>query len=346
RVGLKLAADAAWLAAAFALPLLPFTLFVWRETGNPVFPFYNTLFHSHFWPNFNLYDQRWGPRGLWETLAWPLRITLKPERMGEIAVYSGRVSLAFVVAVVCLFAARRDRRLRLLGFVTLAGAFLWAAMLTGYARYAVFVEVVGGVTLLCSASTLLTASRVRAQQARAVSVGVAALLLCALLAQCLFALSYITRHEWSGRPTVFENYDAYKEESRYVLRDYELEKFLTPAERQPLTNVEVWVESGMLTSGVESLLASDAPILCAYVGDYFVTAEGREKFAGALARGDKRRIASLCLESELRSCRDSIKRRGLEIVDAVPVQIPVYSRRTKLRMVLLTIASPAAPLEQ
>ncbi|MCA1594716.1 MAG: hypothetical protein LC754_19215, partial [Acidobacteria bacterium] len=40
RVGLKLAADAAWLAAAFALPLLPFTLFVWRETGNPVFPFY------------------------------------------------------------------------------------------------------------------------------------------------------------------------------------------------------------------------------------------------------------------------------------------------------------------
>ncbi|CAN5658039.1 hypothetical protein BH18ACI4_BH18ACI4_14320 [soil metagenome] len=341
RAQLRLALAAAWIAIGSALPLLPYSLYIWRDTGNPVFPFYNTIFHSPFWPNSNLGDGRWGPNGLWETIIWPVRVTLKPERFGELAVYSGRISIVFIVAILVLVWPNLDRHLRLLGFVAFSGTLLWAAMLMGYARYAVFVEMLGGLTLLGFAAPLFaTDKQQQTQRARLLKVGLSHLLLCALVAQCFYALTYIARYEWSMRPTIFEDPSNYRAEARYILRDYDLAKFLTPAERQPLTNVGMWIESGMLTSGVQSLLTRHAPILCAYVDDYFHSAEGRGRFARALRQGGNQRIASLCLESELDSCRHKLARRKIEIVDVLPVQIPVYSGRRKLKMVLLTLSLP------
>lgn len=341
RVSLRTARSAAWIAIGSALPLLPYSLYIWRDTGNPVFPFYNSIFHSPFWPNSNLGDARWGPHGLWETIIWPLRVTLKAERFGELAVYSGRISIVFIVAILVLVWPNIDRRLRLLGFVAFSGTLLWAAMLTGYARYAVFVEMLGGLTLLGFAASLFaTDKQQQTQRVRLLKAGLATLLLCALVAQCLSALTYIARYEWSMRPTVFHDPSGYRQEARYILRDYDLAKFLLPAERQPLTNVGMWIESGMLTSGVQSLLTSHAPILCAYVDEYFRTAEGRDRFALALRHGGNQRIASLCLESELNSCRDKLARWKIEIVDTLPVQIPIYSGRRKLKMVLLTLSLP------
>jgi len=340
RVSLRLGRGAAWTAIGFALPLLPYSLYIWRDTGNPVFPFYNTIFHSPFWPNANLGDGRWGPHGLWETIIWPLRVTLKPERYGELAVYSGRISIVFIFAILVLVWPNIDRRLRLLGFVAFSGTLLWAAMLTGYARYAVFVEIIGGLTLVGFAASLFATDKQQTPSARLLRAGLAVLLLCALVAQCLSALIYIGHYEWSMRPTVFEDPNGYKQEARYILRDYDLSKFLAPAERLPLTNVGMWIESGMLTSGVQSLLTSHAPILCVYVDDYFHSAEGRDRFARALRHGRNQRIASLCLESELNSCREKLARRKLEIVDTLPVQIPIYSGRRKLKMVLLTLFLP------
>jgi len=339
-VNLRLARAAAWLVIGSALPLLPYSIYIWRDTGNPVFPFFNRIFHSPFWPNSNLGDGRWGPHGWWETIIWPLRVTLKPERFGELAVYSGRISIVFIVAILVLAWPNLDRRLRLLGFVAFSGTLLWAAMLTGYARYAVFVEMLGGVTLLGLVASLFATNKQQTQRARLLKAGLANLLLCVLLAQCLSAIPYIARNEWSMRPTFFQDPIGYRQEARYILRDYDLAKFLMPAERQPLTNVGMWIESGMLTSGVQSLLTSHAPILCAYVDNYFDSAPGRDRFARALRHGGNQRIASLCLESELNSCRNKLARWKLEIVDTLPVQIPMYSGRRKLKMVLLTLSLP------
>ena len=35
---------------AFVAPLLPFTVYLWRLTANPVFPLGNTFFKSAYWP--------------------------------------------------------------------------------------------------------------------------------------------------------------------------------------------------------------------------------------------------------------------------------------------------------
>ncbi|HZT60186.1 MAG TPA: hypothetical protein VFA21_16380, partial [Pyrinomonadaceae bacterium] len=268
-------------AVAFLSPLAPYSLYMIRETGNPVFPLYNAVFKSPYWPQTNLYDGRWGPRSPVEMILWPLRVAFNTERTGELAVYSGRISLAVVAAVLCLLVARRDRGLRALSLATLAGALLWSATLTGYARYGLFVEMLGGVTVAGFAALLLS-SRPALPVGRRAALGVAVVLLLASAAQVARASGYVMRYEWAMRPTVFGDARGYAAEARFLLRDYDLKKFFAEAEARRLTGVGAWVEAGPLTSGFESLLTPDAPVLCAYIPDYFSGSAGRERFDRAL----------------------------------------------------------------
>jgi hypothetical protein len=335
----------------FALPLLPYTLYIYGLTGNPVFPLFNAVFESPLWGPSNLYDGRWGPLTTQETLLWPLRVAFDASRTGELAVYSGRVSLVCVGAALALAARGRDRRLRALALATLAGALLWAAALTGYARYANYPEALGGVTVVCLAASLLSAvrrgdaggarpARPAGRPLRLAGRAVALALLVALAAQCLYSAKLLAHYEWAMRPTVFSDPRANVSEARHLLRDRSLTRFLSPGEREQFAGVGAWIESGLLTSGVESLLVTDAPVLCAYVHDYFYSEEGRRMFSDALARSRGRRIASLCLGTDLEACRRHMSARGLEVTSAVPVKVPVYSHRTKLDMLLLEVRPP------
>jgi hypothetical protein len=326
--------------AAFLFPVLPYSLYMLRETGNPLFPLYNAIFKSPYWPASNLYDGRWGPKAAAEYLLWPLRVAFDPSRTGEMNVYSGRVSLAVVAAVLCLLLARGERRLRALAFIALVSAYAWGALLTGYARYAVFAEMAGGLTILCFAATLLgttSASEAKHRERGRWSRALAALLLCALAAQTLRATLYVPRYEWSMRPTFLADPQLHRREARNILRDYNLSLFLPRAERERLNGVGAWLEPGVLTSGFQALLDPQAPILCAYVHDYFYSEEGRAKFARALAAARDKQLAALCLEAEAESCRGFIRRWPLEITGEYPLQMPIYSRRIGHRMLLLTL---------
>jgi hypothetical protein len=317
--------------ASFLLPLLPFTLFIYRQTGNPVFPFYNRLFHSPFWPPSDLVDGRWGPKGIFETIAWPITIPFRHERIGELAVYSGRLTIVTVAALVVIVVFRSNRKMRQLSLVTVVGAILWAAVLTGYPRYGIFVEVVGGVLLMIMLSGLIEQfgkpARTRA---------VALIFLAALVFQLIAATVYIDHYEWSMRPTVFVDPRRYANEARFLMRDRSFRSFLKD-DSKSLPDARLWVESGLLTSGFQVLSNPHAPILCAYVPDYFYSSAGREKFAHALDEAQNNDISSLCLETEIDNCRKALGDRDLEIVSTIPVKIPVYSERTFVKMVLMRL---------
>src|SRR4029077_18484899 len=97
---------------AFLLSLLPFTVLIYRLTGNPVFPLYNGLFKSPFWPQGALFAARWGPYGIVETIAWPVVMLFRPQRLSEYAFYSGRLSIGFVLAALLAVFAWRQRAVR------------------------------------------------------------------------------------------------------------------------------------------------------------------------------------------------------------------------------------------
>src|SRR4030095_8271864 len=134
-------------AAIFLLPLLPVHVLMYRLTGNPVFPLYNGLFKSPYWPQGVSFDPRWGPHGIVETIAWPVFMFFRAARLSEYPFYSGRLSIGFVVAALIIFLARRERAVWQLGLITVFSAIVWSAS-SGYVRYALYLELTSGILII------------------------------------------------------------------------------------------------------------------------------------------------------------------------------------------------------
>lgn len=125
----------------------------YRLTGNPVFPFYNQIFKSPYYPEENFRENRFGGRGGLEKLGWGISSIWAKERLGEvhdlfhdykINIYFG---LTMLIGPLVIAKRIRDRH-----YVGLLGLF-WLAfggwsLLFGYLRYGLLLESVGGVLLL------------------------------------------------------------------------------------------------------------------------------------------------------------------------------------------------------
>lgn len=306
---------------AFAAPLLPFALYIYTETGSPVFPYYNWLFHSPYFPPITGWDSRWGAHKTWEVPAWPILIFFEPGRTSELGVYSGRLSAAIVVAIGGLIFFWHRARFRALCLIVLVAALLWSITL-GYIRYALYLEVLAGVILVIFA--LLVAEKT-ARHARSLRAALAAPILAILAAQSALACSYVARAEWSMRQTIFQNYAGYVRESKYIFRDRSIRALLAPRERELFDQVEVWVVSGETTAGLMSLLNRRAPFINVRTYEYFVTHEGREKYARALEGFDGRRMFSLSMPSDFGDALSNLRARGLEAGQVREVELPFYS---------------------
>jgi hypothetical protein len=351
----ELPATLALCFAAFAAPLVPFAAYLWRLTGNPLFPLANATFKSPFWPTGGGWDDRWGPHGLWETLAWPALAWLEPARHSELNVYSGRVGLGFAAALCGLLLARRDTRLRTLCLVLLTGCLAWGAAGMGYSRYGLYLELLSGLTVVALASSLLkprlsdsahatlSASTPDAATPRAAlswRTAAAALFVAALCAQAAAACVYASRHEWSMRPTALSNWDAYRHEARYVFRDRRLRDFMSDETRALTDGVGAWVVSGNKTNGVEALVDADAPAVGVNYHEFFNTRTARERFVRA-AEAAPAPLYSLCLPEDLAQAKELIESRRLAVGRVTPVQLPFFSQRGRIGMMLVEVLRPA-----
>jgi hypothetical protein len=321
--------------AAFVAPLVPFAVYLWRLTGNPVFPFANGLFKSPYWPTGGGWDARWGPEGIWETLVWPALATLEPARHSELAVYSGRLSIGFVVALCGLLIAWRDSRVRTLCLVLVAGCLLWSAGGMGYSRYGLYLELLSGAVVVAVASSLSKSARA----ALSWRTALAALFVVALCVQAAAACRYALRYEWSMRPTALSSWGAYRYESRYIFRDRSLRSFMSEETRALFDDPHAWVESGVKSTGVEVLIDPRAPVITTDRQEYFATRRSRETFVGAVEAAPARML-SLCLPEDLKDAKELIESRGLSVARVAPVELPFFSQRNRIGMMLIEVARP------
>ena len=324
-------------AVVFLLPLLPFSAYLYRETGSPAFPVFNGIFKSGYWPANNVWDPRWGPAGLWEKLAWPILITFKPERLSELNVYSGRISLGFVAAIAGLVFVRRNARLRELCLLVALASLLWSCS-TGYIRYALYIEIMGAIVVLALASELASQNSSPGRRS-ATTVLIACLLWLGLAWQSCVAGYYVSKMEWAQRPTIFSQPAAYRKEANYLLRDRTLKKFLDNDARDKLDQVEVWIVSSIKTSGVENMMQPDAPMIGVNTGEYFATADGRQKFDKVVERISGKRIFSLAFNEDLEAAKATLLSRGFQPIEIVPVEIPFYSQHARIKASLIKVAA-------
>ena len=121
-------------------------------TGNPLFPFYNSIFHSPFWPGPNLVDSRWNQPFTLRTL-W--NITFHGSRFIENSDFAfGFTLLVLAPAILLVGAFRylkgRKEALALL-FLLVGYAFLTYATTGLYMRY-----LTGGIAVMALLAALVT----------------------------------------------------------------------------------------------------------------------------------------------------------------------------------------------
>lgn len=324
---------------AFVAPLLPFTVYLWRVTGNPVFPIANSFFKSPYWPTGGGWDSRWGPTDFWETLAWPVLAVFEPERHSELAVYSGRLSIGFVVALVGLFVCRRNAQARTLCMLVVAGSLLWSAAGMGYSRYGLYLEMLSGVAVVAVAAVLLGGTwRASASWRKSVVSFILAALVVQASAACVYAYGY----EWSMRHTTL-HFREYRNEARQILRDRSLTSYLTDEERARYSGVGAWVVSGWKAAGLEVMLNESAPAIAVNYQEFLTTREAKRRFVQAFNDAPAERIYSLCFPEDLNQAREFIRSRGLEVVSEESVEVPLFSHTHRLGMMMLRVAVPSEP---
>ncbi|HEX8898129.1 MAG TPA: hypothetical protein VF751_05485, partial [Chthoniobacterales bacterium] len=302
----KLAIDLLVSVAVFVAPLAPYTVWVWHLTGSPIFPVYNAVFHSPLYPATNGWDGRWGGFGAREILAWPILIFFEPQRTAELAVYSGRLSLAFAVALICLFVGRRlNRPTRAISFIIVAGSFLWSLTM-GYIRYALYLEVLSGVLLLWLAAKLFRSAGSKLAAASAAAIcGVVVL-------QFFVAAKYVAHQEWSLRPTLFDAPSAWLEESKYLLRDRSIRRLLSPSQRQKFDRIGLWIVSGSKTAGLIPFLNKRAPVLGVRSAGIIAMEESRRQFARALKGYEGRAMYSIAVPEDYEDAVAALHQVGLK----------------------------------
>lgn len=130
---------------------LPTFLKNYQATGNPVFPYYNALFKSAFYPTDNFTQQESGGDTLMDKIWWGIVSIGKPEKLGQAhdLFHDYKINIYFILAIVIFIWAvvKKDKQLIKQTIFYLVTYEIWAIVF-GYLRYAMVLELWGGLILM------------------------------------------------------------------------------------------------------------------------------------------------------------------------------------------------------
>lgn len=145
----------AWMlsVACFFIPFFEYLAFDYICTGNPLYPWYNAIFQSPYYPIENFKDTRWGPKNFFEGVFWIFFVARQSEMPDWIPVGSFFGLFGAIVLSWHYWRMKQsgapDRcgdtfaSCRILIVLALTAMFLWNVT-TGYGRYYIFGKMLWG----------------------------------------------------------------------------------------------------------------------------------------------------------------------------------------------------------
>ena len=242
------------------LPISIYLIYSYLSTKNPLFPFYNNVFQSIFWPLSNYHPPGCGPENIVQFILWPFWVVASPARSFQLGVYSGRIALTTAVVffmglfwVLTVIKNRRWNSLKGFGFAVLAYTttlYLWVAIAVGAMRYGITLEICGGI-LFCA---LIFRAFSTTSWCRKTLACAGAILLIVQVFGCYY-LMLKKNIDWSWRPG-FRNHARLYVDNMFMLgRD----RTMSAEDQKRLGAVDAWVVVGA-NSGCAALLKSGVPI--------------------------------------------------------------------------------------
>ncbi len=249
----------AWGFAAVVFSL-PYMLYNYAETQNPIFPFYNKIFQSSLYSLKNFKDERWGPRSLIEFFGYAIVCFKDKIRNNEWHIFSYRLLAEYFIIAGLLFAVVFKKIRTKIGvpsslislslLAIICNYFLIAT--TGYYRYGVFIEVLFGLILIFCLFFFYHKKHTLAF----------ALLFCFCVKQVSTVLTdiYINKNNisWYYYDQMKENKDSYKRETGLLFKDFAKNEIKLDSSLQ----IQAFLSSEL--NGYAKVLAPEIPIYNLY----------------------------------------------------------------------------------
>ena len=131
----------------FVTPFLIYLIENIKQTGNPIFPYYNNVFRSNFFGNFAWKDARFGLPNWKYIFIWPIWTSIFGLGYGDDCIITDAIwAIGYTVTTLYVIYStiiKRNRNIKLYKFsiLTLILTFVWIIFLEGYMRYALVIPV-------------------------------------------------------------------------------------------------------------------------------------------------------------------------------------------------------------
>lgn len=197
-------------------PVSIYAIYSFVCTGNPMFPYMNSIFKSRFFYPYVFRDVRWGPTDVKETFLWIFYHIIFPNyRQSEIPnLYSFSLLIGLIAFLVCtLISIERiikKKRIDLpieIYIVFILSSVLWS-FTTGYSRYFILGDILLIIIFFVTIVRVVNIKLIRCSFTIIVSV--------MLLFSCMEIKDIFKGREWSSRRLEQESVVA---QMKYVLKD-------------------------------------------------------------------------------------------------------------------------------
>lgn len=206
-----------------AIPCSIYFIVNYTTTGNPIFPYFNSVFKSQYFLTTSFKDARWGGESLFEKVFWLVFLIFKPEyRQTEIPdkytmlLIIGFLGLCFGIAAFAakVIGKKAEITNREILIVLILSSSLFWSFSTGYSRYYLF----GMIMLGILAYGTLFGSWNKNVHNVVVNITVSIVTIIIVGQTCLATSDFMRGKEWSWRAW---SSDTFAEQCKYVLKDYE-----------------------------------------------------------------------------------------------------------------------------
>ena len=191
-------------------PSLVYMVDNYIQTGSILYPYYNTIFKSDYFGDYNWVDERFTIKGIVQKAFWPLRLGFNYERYGDdldcMDILFGLSYPCFLFSLVFdIYKKRMDTITKLEIIVTISYIF-WITVMKGYSRYGTIVALVMVMIVFGRIINYLDSKNIKVDLALKIS---------------LIGSIYITSIALGIYSFKYFDYNNFK----YILKDRDLEKY-------------------------------------------------------------------------------------------------------------------------
>ena len=144
-------------AVLIICPIAVYFLNNYIQTGNPVYPFYNTIFKSKFLDIINWKEEFYGPKRIRERLLWPIYTLISPRRANDSEMYAGRLGFGYIATIIMVIYSiiKKDKKKIICSSMLIVLYLTWSNFMMGYIRYALVLDILSGIAIIVTAYYLL-----------------------------------------------------------------------------------------------------------------------------------------------------------------------------------------------